>query len=420
MTGHLKSLAGLLLGGAVLIMSTAVPAAMHGKHKAAQGSLLEKCHGPAALPSPDCGRTPTPAFAADGTLWLVFSQHGHVYVTASSDRGETFGPPLAVNPRPEAIYDDGENRPKLAIGPDGELFVSWSRRIPGRYAGDVRFARSVDGGRSFEPPVTINRDRAPISHRFDSLIVDGAGRVVLVWIDKRDQVAAKKSGADYAGAALYYAVSDDRGHSFRPDRKLVDHSCECCRIALDLDGQGGVTVLWRHVYPVNLRDHAIARLHEAPIRGLPTRATDDGWVVEGCPHHGPDLAIDDREKAHLVWFSKGEKNRGLTYGRLDLASGRLEFQQAIDRSAAASRPQILLAGGEVIRAWKRFDGERTALMVSRSPDSGRTWSKAEAVAVTSDDSDHPQLIGHGDAAYVSWHSRAEGYRLIPLAVGAGT
>lgn len=414
MSYQLKIIAGLLLGGAVLCTGTAASAAMHGSHDAPKDSLLAECQGSSALPSPHCGRVPTPAFDAQGRLWLAFSEHGHVYVAGSADRGKTFDPPVAVNRVPEAIYDDGENRPKLASGPDGELFVSWTHKTPGRYSGDVRFVRSLDGGQRFEEPLTVNDDHALISHRFDAMQVDGKGHIHLVWIDKRDQAAAKQAGTDYAGAALYTAVSEDRGKSFGPNRKLVDHSCECCRISLALDAHDKVTALWRHVYPVNLRDHAIARLDDAPIAGLPTKATDDGWQVDGCPHHGPSLAIDAQQKAHLAWFSQGDKHRGLSYGRFDLASGKMEFEQSIDATAAASRPQVLVTGNAVFRAWKRFDGSNTALMVSRSSDHGTSWTKAAAVASTADASDHPLLVSDGQQAYVSWQTRAEGYRLIPL------
>lgn len=418
MPSHLKTLVGLLLGGAVLVTSPTAPAAKHGGHKAAQPSLLAECQGPSALPSPHCGRVPTPAFDGNGGLWLAFSQHGHIYVAGSDDLGKTFDPPVVVNRVPEAIYDDGENRPKIAGGPDGELFVSWTHKTPGRYAGDVRFARSLDGGKGFEAPITVNDDHALISHRFDSMIVDGRGRIHLVWIDKRDLAASKKADRPYAGAALYFAVSEDQGKSFQPNRKLVDHSCECCRIALDLDVNDRVVALWRHVYPVDLRDHAIAWLDDAPIAELPIKASDDGWRVDGCPHHGPDLAIDGQQKAHLVWFSQGEKNRGLSYGRFDLPSGQMDFQQTIDATAAASRPQVVSVGNEVVRAWKVFDGARTRLMVSRSQDRGETWSRPLSVADTEHASDHPQLIARGDQAFASWHTQAEGYRLIPVEMKA--
>ncbi|MDJ0808224.1 MAG: sialidase family protein [Gammaproteobacteria bacterium] len=399
-----------------LLVLQAGQAATHGHGKGDGASLLPECQGSTALPSPNCGQTPTPAFDRQGRLWLAFARQGHVYLTHSDDLGSSFAPPRAVNRIPEAVSSDGENRPKLAIGKQGEIYLSWTVKIPGRYAGNIRFTRSLDGGETFSKPLTVNDDRAPISHRFDAMILDAEGRIYLVWIDKRDLAAAKKAGQEYAGAAIYYALSDDLGESFAFNRKLADHSCECCRIALDLDGDDRVVALWRHVYPVNIRDHAIARLgpDSQTIRGLPVRATDDGWRIDGCPHHGPDLSVDTQQQAHLVWFTQGTKNKGLMYGRFDLRKQTLENQYAIDPTGAASRPQVLVVGDRLYTAWKSFDGNQTKLLASVSFDQGERWSDPYALAQTTDGSDHPQLIARDAQVFVSWHTLAEGYRLLPI------
>ena len=405
-----------LMALASLLVFSASQAATHGHGKNQGGSLLPECQGTDALPSAHCGRTPTPAFDQQGRLWLAFAQHGHVYLTHSDDLGVSFSPPLVVNRAPEPISSDGENRPKLALGPAGEIYLSWTRKIPGRYAGNVRFSRSLDGGELFSPPITVNDDLAPISHRFDSMILDDQGRIFITWIDKRDLAAAKQAGTDYAGAAIYYAMSDNRGESFAFNRKLADHSCECCRIAMDLDTNNQVVTLWRHVYPVNIRDHAIARfgVDTPPIEGLPVKATDDGWQVDGCPHHGPDLSVDEQQKAHLAWFTQGANNQGLMYGRFDLSTQQLEFQHSIDSTSAASRPQVLAVDRSVYSAWKSFNGVSTDLLVSVSTDSGQHWSEPWAAAQTENGSDHPQLIANGQKIFLSWHTLAEGYQLIPV------
>src|SRR3569623_889971 len=94
---------------------------------------------------------------------------------------------------------------------------------------------------------TVTENRYAIGHRFDALIVGRDGKGYVVWLDKRDEAVAKQRGEEYAGAALYYAVSTDRGASFTANRKLADHTCECCRIALDLAPDGRPVAFWRHV-----------------------------------------------------------------------------------------------------------------------------------------------------------------------------
>ena len=52
----------------------------------------------------------------------------------------------------------------------------------------------------------------------------------------------------YAFRFQHNGRSDDGGASFGPDIKLAEHSCECCRIALSLDGQGGVVAIAAGAY----------------------------------------------------------------------------------------------------------------------------------------------------------------------------
>ena len=141
--------------------------------------------------------------------------------------------------------------------------------------------------------------------------VNDRGQVYLAWLDKRDLSAAQKEGRPYTGAAVYYAVSDDNGVSFRPNLKLADHSCECCRVAMAMGPDGVPVVFWRHIFGKNTRDFALARLDEKAIL---VRATHDNWQVDGCPHHGGAISIDSDGAYHLVWFNNGPERHGLFYG----------------------------------------------------------------------------------------------------------
>lgn len=385
-------------------------------HAGPKSSLLAECLASNAMPSIHCGRTPSFAIDADGKAYSVFSQNGHLYLTITDDFGKSYSAPVAINRRPEAIYDDGENRPKILLSGNNALFVSWTHKTPGRYSGDVRFARSLDAGKSFSEPVTINTDTQLISHRFDTMALDGSGRLYLFWIDKRDQHAAAKSQHDYLGAALYYTYSDDQGASFQPDMKWVDHSCECCRIATAKNVQGKIALLWRHVFPGNIRDHAIAYIDgkQNQISGQPLKATIDNWHLEGCPHHGPDMSFDANHRAHMVWFTQGEKHQGLVYGQYDFKTQNVHAVKAIDTRPAASRPQVEVIGDHVYIIWKRFNGQAVDLLLLHSIDLGKTWSEEEVIANTSHDSDHPDFIRQGETLFASWHTQAEGLKWIKV------
>jgi len=352
--------------------------------------------------------------AADtsGRLWRARVENGQVLVSSSDDAGRTFTPAVAVNREPERIAADGENRPKLAFGKNGEIYVSWTQSLDLPFSGHVRFSRSLDHGRSFSAPLTVNDNADIISHRFDSLLVDGRDRVWLTWLDKRDASAARQRGEAYTGAALYYAVSDDRGASFAPNRRLAEHSCECCRIALARDTDGMPVVFWRHVFGRNIRDHALARLDSPTAL---TRVSHEQWAVDACPHHGPALSISADGVAHFTWYSGAEKQHGLFYAfsrdRGQTFSAPLAFGNP---DAQAGHPQVLALGTRVALVWKEFDGKQTVIRAQQSRDGGHTFAKPVTLASSASASDHPLLVSNGTRVLLSWNSVAEGHRLVPL------
>jgi hypothetical protein len=51
------------------------------------------------------------------------------------------------------------------------------------------------------------------------------------------------------------------------------------------------------------------------------------------------------------------------------------------------------------------------VMTMVSPDNGKHWSSAKAIATTTEDSDHPILVRQGRHIFLSLANTKEGYRL---------
>jgi len=380
-----------------------------------QGQSLEQaCTSPFSLSSANCAKAPMPIFSKDGRLWLSFVSHGHVYLTYSENLAKDFSTPVAVNRIPEQIYADKENRPKLAFGNNDEIYVSWTRKRKAKYSGEVRFSRSLDKGVTFDTPMTPIDEGALSSHRFDSMAVDNQGRLYLAWIDKRDKVAAEAVGKEYDGGSVYYSVSSDGGATFTPNIKVVDNSCECCRMKIEAADDGQVHALWRNIYPGLARDNAMAILSGDSVVKAPVRVSYDEWQIDACPHHGPDISLDKENRMHTTWFNGGGKRVGLVYGRFDTTKDLLEHDMSIDSSAAARHPRVLAMGDTVYIAWTHRIDNGTEVRLIESLDAGVTWSKHRVVASTHGESDQVFLLGDGKAGYVSWSTVDEGYRLINI------
>jgi hypothetical protein len=400
-----------LLCASLYLASLAAHAAQaHDHAPAAQGADMQQMWRKSMARAP---LSATAAFDQDGRLWLATVQDGYLYLRHSTDLGKTYSPLVAVNPQPEAIAADGENRPKIAIGPKGELYVSYTQSLDKPFSGNIRFSRSLDGGKSFSAPITVNDNLEIISHRFDSMVVNRHGEIYLVWLDKRDQQAAAQKELAYTGAAMYYAVSRNGGESFSANKKIADHACECCRIALATDIDGVPVAAWRHVYDKNTRDHAIARLDGSATL---MRISHDDWEVDACPHHGPSLSIGEDGTYHAVWFTQGKKRHGLLYARSTDKGAHFSVPLSFgNEDAQAAHPYVLSIGKAVYLVWKEFDGKNTHIRLMRSTDNGVSWSAPASVAQSADATDHPLLIARKDHVFLSWNTSREGYRLIEIA-----
>lgn len=101
-----------------------------------------------------------------------------IHVATSRDAGVTFAAPILVSPSRE--YSDA---PKLALDPAGTLHLAYAESDAGPFGRyDIRYARSRDGGKSFEPARVISRPRPAdtISAAFPSLAVTDSA-VHVIW-----------------------------------------------------------------------------------------------------------------------------------------------------------------------------------------------------------------------------------------------
>lgn len=114
------------------------------------------------------------AIGGDGTLYAAWTEYdGPLWFSRSSDHGESFS-------RPTRIAGGGRTAPArapaLAVGPDNGVYLAWT--VGEESGADIRIARSSDGGRTFGEPaivaMTAGYSDAP------KLAVDRKGTVHLV------------------------------------------------------------------------------------------------------------------------------------------------------------------------------------------------------------------------------------------------
>jgi hypothetical protein len=373
------------------------------------GQRQEACTG-ALL---GCATTATPYFALDGLLWLAFASGDRIFAAVSSDLGRTFAEPVAVTPEPLQLDWGPDARPQIVADKEGRVFVSYAIFRDKAFNGQVFYAYSADRGRSFSASRPITAD--PESQRFQTLALDPAGHLFAVWLDKRRRPAARAKGERYPGAALAYTWLPTDGGAAPEATIAQDNTCECCRIGVAFAGPGKPVILFRNIFAGGVRDHAVVTFVDRSTPGPVQRVSEDDWQTDACPHHGPNLAISPSGTYHCVWFTNGRVRQGVFYARS--ADGGISFSPPMlvgTPDQQASRPAVSAVRDSVHIAWKEFNGDSTLLLTMTSRDDGRTWSPSSEVVRTDGDSDHPLLVNHGTRTFVSWLTRSEGYRLLPV------
>jgi hypothetical protein len=136
---------------------------------------------------------------------------GELYYKRSTDDGKTWEP-IARLTQPQA----SAMRPAIAAS-GNYVHVAWFDRRDSKDIWDweVYTKRSTDGGATWEPDVRMTN--TPTHTRHPQIVAMPGGRVCCIWEDGQ-VFDGKKWGGD---AALYAALSDDNGRTWKPSRRIT-------------------------------------------------------------------------------------------------------------------------------------------------------------------------------------------------------
>jgi hypothetical protein len=146
----------------------------------------------------------------------------------------------------------------VAVGARGAVYAAWRHIFPGSMR-DIAFARSMDGGRSFEPLVRVSEDKWELNgcpEDGPSIAVDQAGTIHIAWATVVNEGEPQK--------ALFYATSRD-GKTFSPRMRLrVAAEATPGHPQLALASDGGASIVWDEVV-AGLRRVSFTRVSRAGV-----------------------------------------------------------------------------------------------------------------------------------------------------------
>jgi hypothetical protein len=328
-----------------------------------------------------------------------------------------FAPAVRVNDIAGDAAAHDQAPPQVAVGTSGEVYVVWqnNRNVPGRRfpASNLRFARSTDGGRTFEPAIHVNDDwdGPPSSHTFHDIAVSPDGAIHVSWIDGRERTRAEPGhaghdahhGGELPGPDLRVATSVDGGSSFGPGVVVHRGTCPCCRTAVAAGADGLVLVAFRAA-DHDIRNILVARSTDGGATfAEPVPLHDDGWRIAGCPHAGPSLALDAAGRLHAAWYTGAPERQGLWHTWS--ADGGRSFAPPTALQAGEWVPvsQVKLAAtqeGGVAAVWEDRRGEERRVLLAALPGAGT--GRAAPRQDRSVPGVHPAIAAADGTILVAW------------------
>ncbi|MGH8548689.1 MAG: hypothetical protein ACRERU_08860 [Methylococcales bacterium] len=237
-----------------LVCCASNPSLPHGATPTAPGILAPAGSDPTVAVNTETGTR--------YAVWIRPAKDSNQLVVARSDEGQNFTDPVVASGSDTDIVSATLSPAQVAVGPKGEVYVLYERRIasgifePGRSI--PRLARSKDGGQNFEAAVDVAAaDGVETSAESSGLAVASDGAVIVAWLDHREAFARAKLPHDQRSEDKRWLDSDDPevdvrlsrstdgGRNFGPSVLVADGASKRSRIALKFSPDGRHYDAWR-------------------------------------------------------------------------------------------------------------------------------------------------------------------------------
>ena len=309
---------------------------------------------------------------AGDSIYMIAGREHSLYVSRSTDGGETFTEPVSPTADQSAHVLRVE-RPAISANEEGKVGVAWLELNFEGGNNEVWYAQSLDSGQTFES-LRLVSEESPGETAMVTVLLDPDGNPILTWL---------------SGNKLRFARSSDGGESFSPAKEIGKGACECCQPAL-LQNGNELLVAYRGLSVDEdgaFRDAALLRsLDGGESFGPVSFATDSHWYIDACPISGPSIATRE-DSIYLTWMD------GRAVAPDNLMSSDVWFAESNDDGGTFS-PNVKISGsrsthnflpvmavgpgGRIHIAWPAISPD--AIYYAASDDGGQTFSGPQVIA----------------------------------------
>lgn len=270
----------------------------------------------------------------------------------------------------------------------------------GKYAYDVKFTLSNDGGNTWQAPRLLNDDKKEAEHGFVTLL-PYCNNFFVTWLDGRNTAMEGMEGMDHhdghhGSMSLRAAILDYSGNKLK-EWELDNKTCDCCQTSAAITASG-LVVVYRDRSDDEIRDMSIVRLIDNQWTA-PQTIFNDNWKIAGCPVNGPRVVAEGNSLA-VAWYTLASDTSRVNV--IFSNDGGSTFGKAVrvDEGNAIGRVDIVMIDGEnAIVSWM----EGTIIKAAKVNANG-TKEPSIIIGSSSDSrsSGFPQMTKSGNRLIFAW------------------
>lgn len=318
----------------------------------------------------------------------------------SLDGGKTWAKPVSVNAAevPPTVSRRGSDIQIAARG--NNVVAAW--QVMGEFPGmgPITLAYSADGGKSWNRGKSIRNQPTLLDQGYMDLAVDTEGTFHLTWLDDREERGDSQ--------ALRYSQSLDGGRTWVGEATLVEKVCTCCWTAMATSGKEQVDVLYRAIEP---RDMVMVQSPDGGILWEQVSVVGQfGWQFVGCPHAGGAVQTVENNGAivfHSLVWTGSQSHKGLYYLQ-SVDKGRSWTKpRKMDDSHAKLGDIAAKDASHVAVVWDSASEKGIDVFFSSSVDGGRFWKKPRRLTKKETVAKYPRIAATSRGYQVFWTEKAE-------------
>ncbi len=270
------------------------------------------------------------------------SKNKFFYFSNWDEVNEKFSAPITIPIADNAsIHEEG--MPKIAIKGDGTIFAVYEVSTPSPSSkwgiGNVHYIQSFDKGKSWTAPKSVSTIRtAETSCSFSGITRLSDGEIGIAWLDMNKDSEKK-------GRPVLFAKTNGKDKISTPV-VIESEACQCCRVAITSTNKGHISIAYRDLLPGSIRDISMSvSMDNGKTFHRTADFSKDGWMVDGCPHNGPSIAMN-YNKNYTTWFSGGRR-KGVHYAELN-TKGEVLHQKYLSHDGRFIQLDLLNDGSRLI------------------------------------------------------------------------